>query len=125
MLDRQCFEMQSTDCDSALLIRLDNIQSRHFAACNVIIFTQVLPKQGGPLAVTPSHTPVMSDSVRYLFYNYDNLAYITTLHHPPHIATVFTRIVCELASEIRQKRKYPVYSLHIQCTVHSVHNPNM
>ena len=47
----------------------------------------------------------VNDNIRYLLYNYDNLAYVSTLHSPPLISTVFMRTISDIAAVIKDKRE--------------------
>ena len=48
----------------------------------------------------------VNDNIRYLLYNYDNLAYVTTLHAAPHISPVFMRTISDIAAVIKDKREF-------------------
>ena len=50
----------------------------------------------------------VNDNIRYLLYNYDNLAYVTTLHAAPHISPVFMRTISDIAAVIKDKREFPL-----------------
>ncbi|KAL5264627.1 hypothetical protein ACHWQZ_G005642 [Mnemiopsis leidyi] len=93
----------NTSCTKTFYKTLHAFLSTNVPTLDSIISKQVAPKMLGGGSSSYLVQPV-NDNIRYLLYNYDNLAYVTTLHSTPHISPVFMRTISDIAAVIKDKR---------------------
>lgn len=114
----QVFLLVYNNMDTTLCLMIDATTSctktfyktlHAFLSTNVPTLDNIVSKQVAPKALSGGssshHVTPVNDNIRYLLYNYDNLAYVSTLHTPPLISTAFMRTISDIAAVIKDKRE--------------------